>query len=126
MYTYLDTASWEMDNLGLSGENVGIFGGWSENKYKMNICVNPQFQLLFHTVATKRQALIISLDETSNVLLISFRVLCHQPSCHNCFNIAIICKMWQINLVSAGKMDVSSLRCVPRFVSYKTALQLIL
>jgi len=65
-----------MDHLELSGENVAIFGGRSENKYKMHICVNPQFQLLLHTVAAKRQTFIISLDETSYVLLISFRVLC--------------------------------------------------
>lgn len=125
MYTYLNTASRDMDRLGLSDKKVAIFGGRSENKYKIHICVNPQFQLLLHTVAAKRQAFVKSLDETSYVLLI-FRVVYHQPSCHNCFLNAIICKLWQIRLVSAGKTDVSSLRCVPRFFGYKTALQLIL
>lgn len=92
----------------------------------MPICVNPQFQLLLHTVAAKRQAFIVPLDETSSVLLISFRVLCYQPSYYSCFHIAIICKLRKIKLVSAGKIDVSSLRYVPRFFGYKTALKLIL
>lgn len=113
----------ENGSFGGSLVNVGIFGGRLENRYKMHICVNPQFQLLLHTVAANRQAFIISLDGTSYVLLI-FRVLYYQPSCHNCIHIAIICKLWQTNLVSVGKIDVGSLRCVPRFFGYKTALQL--
>jgi hypothetical protein len=57
-------------SFGLSDEHMGIFGGRSENKYTMHICVNPHFQVLFRTVAAKRQAFIISLDEPSYVLFL--------------------------------------------------------
>ena len=50
------------------------------------------FPLVFHIVPTTNEAFIISWGELFYSLPISARVICCQPSCHNCIHLTIVFK----------------------------------
>jgi len=45
------------------------------------------------------EAVLLSCEELSFLLLISVRVLCYQPSCHSCYQLAIFSKSVAANVL---------------------------
>jgi hypothetical protein len=51
----------------------------------------------FNSVPAKAPAFFVSCDDLLCCLLVSARVLCDQPSCHNCSQLAIIVNIFSFN-----------------------------
>jgi hypothetical protein len=88
--------------------NTYILGSVFSALITFNCTVIP---LHFHIVPAITEAFIISLNEVFYSLLISVRVLCYQPSCHNCFQLAISFKyMSDKNLIQHWKQLIARRR----------------
>ena len=59
------------------------------NKIIPHFCFNV-IPLLFHIVYSTVRAFTMSWAEILYSMLTEVRVLCYQPSCHNCFHLAVI------------------------------------
>ena len=66
--------------------------------------------LLFHVVPVTTEALITQLDEHFGSQLPPFRVLCHPPSCHECFHLAVVFKSVSAMTVLQSRKQMTNAR----------------